>query len=634
MKVYRLYIALDGVNYTLFYPDLSQTKFSKENGDNGNDMFAVYYKIDKFVFSNSLSVPYGGQKDFDLLLASSFETSELNFKLYENETLIHTGIIQNTRDGYDVYNKYATLKASPPTNDLVNIIKNSLQTEFNWINGSQDREANVAFQSYTFYLFFVNLFDGSAPTTEDIPTGFSSLGLLNDVKDSNPNAWYGIIYSSSKTYKHADVSSFNGNIRLYCGLGQIVRLDQTPEKYYYSLAVSNTNNNPITSPAYWQDISSLNIYLLASQYSEYNFGTDYVKGKLLTAGYEFTSGRTLTYGSYYSDFYPLIHDGAAQFQKTGTVNDSTSIQILRGSLFSEVFKNVITSIDSNILFDQSNNSENGWCYELTNNYNFENLLIFSISQVKYYDGDILATFQKATLGAMFDAMLAMFNVQWGINKDNYFQFYKVGSQVVSQVDADLTKITYTDLTAEKMNISLRSGSNDVKKEQFTTISTTDVEFTTQSIDYISGSDTIEYNAGIFCNDVRELLAGANSEIANAGFCLIAVDGDNDIIKILGKQRGGLVTNAPLSNTYLIETFQKTGRPKLKGYINNTLQALTQGEIYKTEAITIPYEFGAIDMSKLYKIAITNYLGIVGARPSNVSKVLSDGLEEISIEFIY
>lgn len=642
---YRLYIALNDVDYTLFYPDLSQTKLTKQVGGD-NDGFAVYESIDKLVFSNALSKPYG-QNDFDLLYAETLNRSELKIRLTNSGVTIFEGVMQNSRNDFNSKTKTVTHKTSAIQSDRAKAIKDSYGVEFDWIGASKNRQANTTISSAQFFCFWQDLINFNSPTSNEYPETFDNLGSVSGLQTVYPEVWSGLLWDSSKSYQTANrrYDEDLGYTHLLGGYAQIVRIGSDPERFFYSIEDDNLNLYPPDNPSEWVELTNtIGLYLLSSTYSSFKFNNDYIEGELILRGFEFTQFPSypfvLSNDVYFSDFYPDFSLGVKYYQKPEVQQDTISSTIRNGCLFSAVWESVIGEINSqtgsNVLFDSDYNVDNGWCNELMGDPDYENLTIYSISQVKSYSGITNNAFEKATLGAWLETMKCLFNLEWGINANGYFQFFKKGGQTTISVGVNLTTVRDYDITAEYVNSKfLDEKLIDAKSEQFNLIETLDPEFKNQQITYSGGDIKIEFNGKIVCTDVQELLGGSLSEIANSGFCLICVTPSFDIIESTnGKLRGGRVINSPMAQTTLIERFHKTGRPKIKGVMNNVEQTFTQGEMFKVEGVRMPYNYSDLNMKELAKLAATYRDGKIGARPIKVVAILAENNNTITADFVY
>lgn len=605
-KQYNIKVSFDSGNtYIKMYPSFSKSKLIEEAGDKF-DKYNAYLRLDNVTFANALSERHG-QNDFDIIFAEFGVQNSLPFNLYYGDDIILAANLELNAK-YDLKNKTVELGATPDELDKKAKIRSNYNVDFNWLKVLGDKTATYTFESTTINTFYANIVTGAAPTS--VPTNFFVNGIVPI--ESIPE------WDSTKKYGKAYV---NGN-DVYMGLGMIVYLD-SEIKLYYSLQDNNENYSPELNPTHWQEIdsSSIDVYAVDSEFCQ---------TQIPFFVYAPFPPQVFTEG-FYGEFDSL---NAIYWQSTAYGSVTKTIE--SGRLFSDAWQQVIKEIDSTILFDTSNDVNNGWCNILENDVNFQNLLLFQISAVKFgQTNDVSSSFENVSLGQMFELMYTFFNVEWLINENGYFQFVFAGESVVSAIGSDLTKISNYDQTANAMLLSLDKDSDlNILKELFSQISTDDVEFGIGEITYDSGTEEKSYKANICCNDVIELLKATDSQIQNNGICLISVDGSFNIISSTsGKLREGAVVNAPMSSTYLLETFQPYGRPKSKGIINGVETQFEQTGIYKVPTIQLDIDFESVDSKYLYEIAATKTLNKTGARVVKKEKKLIADNNIVDVDFV-
>jgi len=225
--------------------------------------------------------------------------------------------------------------------------------------------------------------------------------------------------------------------------------------------------------------------------------------------------------------------------------------------FEDVMDNVVSNIFGGIgvLFEKSA-GVNNWCTYLTTHAKYDNLYLHHTSDIKRSEETPPATFYNIRMSDFLKVLKNMFNLDWRINSDNYFQLIHP-----SEISNPTNVVDLSAITISKQQYNNKKA-DERRKESWKYLSSGSSLFDISSIVYENEGDEIETSIGNVINNYTICL-GDNPDIPDISFGFFNLNGSDEI----QNDNEDMAAINLMINNMLYE------RPNTVGFIDNVETAM-------------------------------------------------------------
>jgi len=329
--------------------------------------------------------------------------------------------------------------------------------------------------------------------------------------------------------------------------------------------------------------------------------------------------------------YDLGHYFDNWYLKTGITKSNAELEFSTWKVLYDIIEDLLSYSDSSINISQIA-GVNDYCkyFDVTDT-DYNKLMIEFIYNLK--DVSHKKRVAQFTLKRLLEIYKILFNLDWRINDNNYFQFIHPSESVQSLPSfAVLPKHNFTArskaLGVDFLQYEIK---NFVNSETWNLQKTDTIFFDGYPIIYDNESEqNKKYEVKEICSDLRKVVLNTD-DIKDDGFVIIAtfLDAAENIIYNVDENINGKLAVSDLQDNVL----SSGDRPFVSGKINNIDKVFINVANNRFMEMSRPLnDFSDLDFDYLVKTEITDKENETGARIESVTQKFDNSFAKIKLSF--